>query len=731
MKKQLTLDFCKDEFIKKLPPNTAENPALLKELEEVIEHALPLITPLGYVVESPYQGSTEKPNTYAEIQLDCIITLGKEYELKKQDYLAQGDYLRDYLLDTLCDYIIFKASSQLYQILRATYKTQGLSLSYRQIYENDAIVEQKPILERVRTEHPDIDITITEGFMYSPVKSMGYRYFVGKNIEDSGIDQCCDGCSNRECSSRLVNVLLHMNTESQPLNTTKTGQSQVVYTDSYGTNLLSMVRGALGKAGNPTQYEVHADCGSRGTCGACKIKIITPLQAYPAKEEEIKLLSKQELESGVRLGCLHTVRCTTHIEVPKKNLSDQGVVHDFALSYLQNSTPLHTSDTSESYCFAIDIGTTTLVVAMVDSLGNIVDRIGSLNPQKSYGADIMSRIAHANKEGHAELTALIRSALSSLMNTLYARQPLRYPIDKIVISGNTTMAYLLMGEHPKPLGESPYIARETDIIQKPTTELFTLDFKVKETTIIPWLSAFVGGDILGGIYFTQMLSFNKTQLLLDIGTNGEIALVKEGKIYTTSTAAGPALEGSNIIMGMGSLDGAIYEISADGYKSFGNEDPIGVCGTGIIDALALALADGRVDTTGRLENPIHIAKSVYLYPEDIRQIQLAKGAIAAGIKTVLESTNTSYQEVESLYISGGFGLHLNKQHALAIGLIPKELGSVIRVLGNSSLAGCVRYILDGTLQGNRQIEEIQEANTSIDLSTNPIFHNHYMNEMMF
>ena len=225
----------------------------------------------------------------------------------------------------------------------------------------------------------------------------------------------------------------------------------------------------------------------------------------------------------------------------------------------------------------------------------------------------------------------------------------------------------------------------------------------------------------------------KTALLCDIGTNGEIALWKDGVLSVTSTAAGPAFEGALISCGCSSIPGAIdkvwWENNQPCIHTIGDQPAVGICGSGLIDAVAVLLQQEIMDETGALDEDVELAPGVTLLQKDIRALQLAKAAIAAGIQTLLDSTGTTCEEIETFYLAGGFGSHLNLQNAAAIGLIPEELVSKAKVIGNAALAGASRLLLDPSAK--EEIRAISESSRHFNLGGNPVFNNNYMEQMLF
>jgi uncharacterized 2Fe-2S/4Fe-4S cluster protein (DUF4445 family) len=377
---------------------------------------------------------------------------------------------------------------------------------------------------------------------------------------------------------------------------------------------------------------------------------------------------------------------------------------------------------------AVDIGTTTLALKLYDlSSGTALGEAAMLNPQTSVAADVMGRISAAMDGQLEKMRQQIVDAIASLLTAACksAGQP-ETSVDKLVLTGNTTMLYLLTGRDPECLSHAPF---------KADTLFGNWDTVLGRDTYLPsCMNAFVGADITCAVLASGMTESSATSLLCDIGTNGEIALWKDGRLYVTSTAAGPAFEGAGISCGCSSIQGAIDKVRVENgaicAHTIGEVPAVGICGSGLIDAIAAFLAIEEIDETGAIESDdLPLRDGVALQSRDVRAVQLAKAAIAAGIETLMESAGTSCDEIETLYIAGGFGSHLNVASAAAIGLIPGELAGKVKVIGNASLSGSIRLLLN---RGSVAAAEAIAGNSShVNLGGNPRFNEHYMDQMFF
>ncbi len=466
-------------------------------------------------------------------------------------------------------------------------------------------------------------------------------------------------------------------------------------------------------SGNPTVQQVLEEngvimphpCSGRGICGKCVIEI----------QGAISSPDEKEINLGKRLSCRTRLLGNAEVVLKGDNqLMAEGATQDLLV---------RNADEIRCIGAAVDIGTTTVALSVYNlKTGICLATETMLNPQATISADVMGRIEAAM---NGKLTQL-REMVVGCIEKLAERSGYENNIDKWVITGNTTMLYLLTGRNPQALSAAPFVAEH----------LFGEEGKWKDKYLyIPkCMDAFVGADITCAVLESGMCDKAETSLLCDIGTNGELALWKNGRLYTASTAAGPAFEGAGISCGCQSVKGAIESVvlGEEGLKIqiIGNVKPIGFCGSGIIDAVACLLENGTIDETGAMEaEQIEICKGVMLKRGDVRALQLAKAAIAAGIKTLLEMTDTTKDEVATFYIAGGFGSHLNIDSAIRIGLVPEAFLAKIKVLGNAALKGAAAMLTDKTRREKE--EQIVSKATCINLGGNPIFNENYIDEMLF
>ena len=469
---------------------------------------------------------------------------------------------------------------------------------------------------------------------------------------------------------------------------------------------------SLGKALESAGFPLAHPCGGRGVCGKC---------AVVALEGDVSQPNAAELKACARLACQAMLLGDAQVILPDSRQTEQIAIEGI-------DTPDILAPMDGRLGAAIDIGTTTLALKLCDlKTGCILSESAILNPQTSVAADVMGRIGAALNGELEKMQQQILSALELLLEDACKRadRP-RDQVDVLVAAGNTTMLYLLTGRNPECLSHAPF---QADTLFGTRTSLLGC------TAYLPsCMNAFVGADITCAVLASGICGSSRTALLCDIGTNGEIALWKDGVLYVTSTAAGPAFEGAGISCGCSSVTGAIdrvwVEDGAIQLHTIGEAPAVGICGSGLIDAVAALLQINAIDETGASEEEtLPLGDGIALTNRDIRAIQLAKAAIAAGMATLLDTAGTNYADVETLYIAGGFGSRLNVTSAAAIGLIPQALASRVRVIGNASLSGSLRLLLNHNSVA--AAEMIAGKAVHVDLGGNPRFNAHYMEQILF
>ena len=475
-----------------------------------------------------------------------------------------------------------------------------------------------------------------------------------------------------------------------------------------GANLLEV----LASSG----YFLPAACGGKGTCGKCRVRIVKGS------------VSGTPVEDGTVLSC--------HAAIDTDLTVDVGVQSGTGLSRFD---AVQMRGAGEGIGVILDVGTTTLAAAKVDlASGEILARASSLNPQGVCGADVLSRI-QAYGEGKGDLLQeLILKQTKELIERLDATGAV-----ELTVAANTTMLHLFLGVDPSAIGVYPFVPTFTDEQIRSGAEL---GLDVGTVRLLPSASAYIGSDITAGALAVGMHCDKETALFVDVGTNGEIMLSHGGRLYASSTAAGPALEGACIECGMGGVAGAIDHVSLTGGRltlsTVENAPARGICGSGLIDLIALLVHEGIIDETGAWdesadsflaqslrEDRFWLTEEIYLSQGDIRQFQLAKSAIAAGIVTLLSENGVRFEDVTALYLAGGLGYYMSIENAAATGLIPRALKDRTRAVGNTALAGARLCLLDAGMR--EEIARVAQKAEIAELSFSATFRDAYMDNMMF
>ncbi len=421
---------------------------------------------------------------------------------------------------------------------------------------------------------------------------------------------------------------------------------------------------------------------------------------------------------GICKKCIVTVNGKPELSCRYRVVSNVTVYLEEKGDILSETGAYQSGTHTDNVCYALDIGTTTLALALVSlDDGKIIKVITRTNPQISFGADVMSRIEHCAKHGVEQLQKAVIGETNAMIKEIGAQA------ERMYVSGNTTMLHLFFGIDCSAMGIAPYTP---SFLESRTEKAKNLKIEGIETVeALPSVSAFVGADIVAGLGLVKTPSDGRHSLLVDLGTNAEIVLFDKESALCTSAAAGPCFEGANISCGMSATEGAIYSYDNGKIQTVGNAPAKGICGTGLIDVIALFAANGTIDKTGFMANQsVEIAENVSITQEDIRQYQLAKSAVYSAIITLLKMKNTDFSNVETLYISGGFSAKIDAEKAALTGLLPKELVSKCTCLNNSSLLGTVKYAVKKDTFSRIKAEYV-------DLSASPIFSDLFMENMTF
>ncbi len=393
----------------------------------------------------------------------------------------------------------------------------------------------------------------------------------------------------------------------------------------------------------------------------------------------------------------------------------------------------------------IDIGTTTIAISAIDSRTNLRIEETILNEQRFFGVDVISRIK-ASMEGSGKmLQSLIQKNLLKGIDSIIRKfGSTKKDVESIIIAANTTMVHLLLGYSCDGLAAYPFEPVTLDTLTLTANEVLGVDDFSCSLIILPGISAFVGGDIVSGLYAINMDKSDKLSFFLDLGTNGEMALGNKDRILTTSTAAGPAFEGGNIKYGIAAIKGAIYQLeiidAQAKFKTIQYGRPLGLCGSGIIELTSELLENRFIDKTGLLcdsyfqdgfpvTKAANGAENIRFFQADIREVQMAKSAIRAGITLLCKEYGCSESDIEAVYLCGSFGSATNLKKAINIGLLPLSFVDKIMLAGNTSLLGTIQYASD--LNAPKRLSHIKEKSDVFYLANTPDFETEFISQLNF
>jgi uncharacterized 2Fe-2S/4Fe-4S cluster protein (DUF4445 family) len=598
-----------------------------------------------------------------------------------------------------------------------------------------------------------------------------------------------------------------------------TGSRQFEETAEHGMNLLEFLQ--------KNSIIIDSPCGGNGRCGKCRVKIKGHTQPPSEKEAGllgenainkgfrlacyIKIESDIEVivdavstEASIKIdGRQRDIEFLPvvekkHVQLDKPDIDDQisdldrvlaasgGMTADDFPDFLKKLpevlrknnysvtlagmggklAAVEPGDTTKKiFGIAVDIGTTTVAAYLYSlSSGEKIDVHSVLNPQKKYGADVISRIEYAmrSEEARKAMTKTIVDCVNEMTSVLAQRNKIQvYDIYSCVFAGNTTMTHFLMGLDARNIAVSPFIPVTTRLHIAKAVSLGIEINPFGSAVILPCVAGYIGADTVAAVLSSGLYESDGISLLLDIGTNGEIVLGCKDWMYSCSTAAGPAFEGANIKNGVGGIKGAIDRVFFDegfGYTTIQNTAPVGVCGSGLVDAIAGMYDTGVVDETGRIAdddealelpgylseriveidgmrafllaaaNETAIDSDVAITQKDIRELQNAKAAIAAGVRVLVKRSGIELDDIEKVYLAGGFGSYIDIDATLTIGLLPSELEGRIEAIGNAAGQGAVEALLSEKML--EETKKIRERIKYIELSSSADFTGIYIDSMI-
>lgn len=670
-----------------------------------------------------------------------LCTVGEAIDGHIRAAFAAGDYPAAMAADGFAVCTLQKLGAAVARRLADDAAARGLALTGRFAPGDGpwALEEQAAVLACLpRAEK--LGVRLGPSGALSPLKTATAVYGIGRGVcaGPAGCGACpCAGCPYRAGAEETVTV------------TAETAAGEIRIAARPGENLLEMLstRGLLGES----------PCGGRGVCGKCRV--IFPCGAPAPSPEDRRLLTARELEDGVRLACRVTVKKPLRLRVPDAPASSGPVA---LAGRAADFVPDPVTAAGRPFGAAVDIGTTTVACALVDlRTGTAVERLGGLNRQRPYGADVITRLQYVREhpDGGERLRTLIVGQLGDMLRALCARRGLDpAEIGRLTAAGNTVMLHLLLGAPAGAMAEAPY------------TPAFTggMELTAAETglpvggpvDILPGVSAFVGADITAGLVACGVPQAPKPVLFLDLGTNGEIVLGGRETLTCCAAAAGPAFEGGGIRCGMAGVPGAVSRVDFDAdpvCEVIGGGPAAGICGSGVLDTAAQLFRHGVVEASGRMRAPEETAglrpdlaarltrigderaftlvpaspgrAAVVFTQRDVRQVQLAKAAIRAGVSLLLQHSGIGPGEVSRVLVAGGFGSYMRLDSAFAVGLLPPALRDRTESVGNAAGEGARLCLVS---RGAAALaDETARRMRYIEMADRPDFEENFIGSMAF
>lgn len=515
------------------------------------------------------------------------------------------------------------------------------------------------------------------------------------------------------------------------------------------------------------------DCGGRGTCGKCKAQVLEG-NAGELTEIEKKMLTSKELSEQIRLLC--QIQAVTDVKLSIKCIEkkEEGISFSAKMPVMDNQKQEKKQkeiSVAESFGVAFDIGTTTVVGRLFDlTTKQMIKEMTAWNPQQCFGADVITRMQYCLKSngkfnGRKEMQRQIADCLDKMLQFFMevesrtdnqkekerkvekeleikkeSELEKEIRINKIVVAGNSAMTHFFLEQNIDSLAKAPFCPLFTKGQERKGRECHLKNAENAAVFTLPLLEGQIGGDITAGLLSIDIFSKPDNTMFVDIGTNGEIAFFRNAKIYLCSTAAGPALEGVGISCGMRASLGAIERVWLSGgevyTKVIGNTMAQGICGSALIDAIAVFLDLGKIEKSGYLDSgSIILTKpergdfNISITQEDIRQYQMVKGAIRAGMEVLMNTANAKLKEIEHIYIAGSFGSNIRKQNAIKTGLLPNISSEKITMIGNASLQGASMVLLSE--KSKQYAETIREKIVFVNLAEKKEFQELYIKYLDF
>ncbi len=696
-------------------PDSSMYQEIMAELQEMLPAAYEKLEPTALLEFGDFEAYADVIEEEGiEEALYGIITVGEEIGSWSTQLFREGNYLGGMLADAIADDCLYQMDEAISEAVIGMCRKRQRGIVRRLEAPVDIPMSIQKKAYDITDAGRQAGIEIKESYMYSPVKTVCQVYILDKDVTRYHAEHDCGRCENATCKMRNISAVTI---------TVKSGKVEQKIRGRKKDTLLESLRA--------NNLFLPAVCAGRGVCGKCRVRVLKG--EVPATETDLRFFSQQEIEEGYRLAC------RSYPESDCTILTQDGEAEGFYVEAPEKDAESLLPDTEKAYGIAADIGTTTVAMQLVElQTGKTADVYTTVNRQRAYGADVISRIEAAGRGGKEAMTGIIREILQEGIEALSVNGTIL--IRQMVIGGNTTMIHLLMGYFCETLGVYPFRPVNIETIHTTDKELFGKQEKHFDVTVCPGISTFVGGDIVAGLYALDFQKREKVCVLIDLGTNGELAIGNKERILTTSTAAGPAFEGGNILCGMGSVPGAICKVEIREGKAqirtIGDAKARGICGTGVIDCVYELVGEGIVDETGLMEEPyfetgfpLSEDGQIRFCQKDVREFQLAKSAVRAGLETLILRYGISWEEIDKVYVAGGFGHKMDIHKAVGIGLFPAFCEEKVEAVGNTCLQGAVKYLTQK--DASEAVERLVEVSEEIGLSGDKNFQEFYMENMYF
>lgn len=741
----------------------------------------------------------------------AVVTVGKKISEKIEETFSKGDYLKGMIYDVVANTALEHLRKSFEQDLMKEAREKGFGITHRLSPGNNgwSIKDQKIIFEILDTK--SIGVFLRESYIMDPIKSTSLVYGIGKNVKVSIYQSVCDECPLVDCiyrhpsSKPFYNINVDYMGKKKTIKAEKGANLFKVLTENGidipnecgGNQICGKCKVIVDTNNEISKFEKQflTDLEiKKGVRLACYVKVDKDLNVITLNTEENYVVLTNE--GSILIDSLNPRIIKRKLTLSEPTLEDQRDdlerLEDVLLNYggkikisinLLNKLPdimrnnknivvVMRNDEiislerdygfDKTYGIAIDIGTTTIAAYLYDiKTGEKIDVYCKLNSQRTYGSDVISRINYTitKKDGLFKLHELIINDLNDIVEAFCQRNELSSSnIYEITLVGNTTMIHLTLKVPVKNIANAPFIPAFTSEIELKSEKLGVKINPEGYVMTLPMVASYIGADTIAGILACGMYEKEELSLFIDIGTNSEMVLGNRDKLLACSAAAGPAFEGGNITFGIGGIKGAIDHVDLEEkpiYTTIGNAKPSkGICGSGIVDAIAELVKKGIIDKTGRILEKIEIPDDVdetivnriknyngetaflideesgiYLTQKDVRQLQLAKGAIFAGIKILSKELGIETEDIKRVYLAGGFGNYINVDSAVIIGLIPKELKDKVLFIGNAAGKGAGMALLS-----EKEFDisrDIKNKIKYIELSSMPSFSEEFMNSMYF